>query len=63
MQVKPSLKEGQRVQYTEDGILSITYGVVVSYHFNESSDQIEYRVKWDHGIDDSLYPRSRLNPV
>jgi hypothetical protein len=60
-----SIKVGQRVQYTEDGILSMIYGFVESWHFNNVNDRVEYRVKWDgdKSAEDRLYPRHRLHPV
>jgi hypothetical protein len=64
-QVCPSLRDGQRVRYTEDGILSMIYGVVVGWRFDEANDRIEYRVKWDResAAEERSYPRCRLHPV
>jgi hypothetical protein len=62
--VSPSLNVGRRVRYTEDGILSMIYGVVAGWQFNQASDRIEYQVKWDResDADESLYPRCHLHP-
>lgn len=61
----PSLKPGQRVQYTEDGILSCIYGNVVDWQFDSVNERIVYRVKWDNEktTDRQLFPRSSLHRV
>lgn len=63
--ITPSIKVGQRVQYTEDGILAMIYGVVESWRFNNVADQVEYQVKWDDNkiTEKRLYAKYQLHPI
>ncbi len=58
--MNPSLKVGERVTYTEDGIVSMLDGEVASWRFNEHSDRFEYGVKWSGDDEQEWYPRNRL---
>ncbi len=60
--VSPALQIGQRVYYTEDGILSMIRGQVRAWRFNGETDQVEYQVQWDreNDTDEVWYPKSRL---
>jgi hypothetical protein len=59
----PSLAPGQKVQYAEDGVLSMIYGTVRSAVFNPHQDRFEYLVDWRNQPDNYLYPKYNLNPI
>ena len=63
--IEPSLKKGQRVRYTVNGILSACQGAVDSWRFNPTTDQFEYFVHWDNdaGVEPIARPRTRLQPI
>ncbi len=60
----PSLAPGQKVQYTEDGVLSMIYGTVRKAVFVSHLDRFEYLVDWRDGRHLNIrYPKNNLNPI
>ena len=51
---------GDRVRYTEDGIISCTKGKIIDMKFDNNHDRILYLIEWEAG-DKQFHPRKNLS--